>query len=132
MSLSSKHWETAGSTGWQTLAGLWVCAKVGLGKSGYTNLSFKEIHQSAIPPQWKDWMCAKLMKTDIAPPFGNIEWLESFEYHYYPGTAEDPYSNVEGLSGMEGMLLNLPTMVELKKKYKACAGVHELDRKSVV
>jgi len=72
--LSGEHWETSGST-WHTLAGLWLRAEVALCKSGRTDLSFKEIHQSVIPSQWKDWMCAKLMKMDMAPPsdtFGKI------------------------------------------------------------
>lgn len=65
--LSGDHWETAGSK-WQTLAGLWVHAKVALGKSGRTDLTFKEIHQSTLPSQWKDWMCTKIMKTDGTLP----------------------------------------------------------------
>ena len=71
---SSKHWETSGST-WHTLASLWLCAEVALGKSHHTDLSFKQIHESIINSQWKDWMCVKLMKMDMAPPleaFGNI------------------------------------------------------------
>ena len=33
---------------------------------------------------------------------------------------------VEGLYSMEGTLVNLPAIVELKKKYKVCAAVQEL------
>ena len=60
---------------WQALATLWLCAEAVLSSSGRTNLSFLQIHKSTLPDDWKEWMNAKLMRTNTpapAEPFGKI------------------------------------------------------------
>ena len=60
-------WANPGKQ-WQSLAKLWLCAETVLSKSNRNDLSFTQIHKSAIPEDWKDWMNAKLMNTNVRPP----------------------------------------------------------------
>ena len=53
---------------WQSLAKLWLRVETVLLKSNHNDLSFTQIHKSAIPEDWKEWMNAKLMNTDVRPP----------------------------------------------------------------
>ena len=67
-------WCTMG-TRWQALATLWLHAEAVLSSSGHTNLSFLQICKSTLPDNWKEWMNAKLMRTDTPSPvesFGKI------------------------------------------------------------
>ena len=60
-------WHTMG-TRWQALATLWLCAEEVLSSSGHTDLSFLQIRKSTLPDNWKEWMNAKLMRTDTPVP----------------------------------------------------------------
>jgi hypothetical protein len=53
---------------WRALASLWLRAKKALFKSSRTDLSFDEVRKSGIPEEWKDWIDAKIMKTDTKHP----------------------------------------------------------------
>ena len=53
---------------WQALATLWPHAEAVLSSSGCTNLSFLQISKSTLPDDWKEWMNAKLMRTDMPAP----------------------------------------------------------------
>ena len=65
--LAGDTWNTLGAR-WQALAQLWLHAEAALAKSAHSDLSFTQIHKSAIPEDWKDWMNAKLMNIDARPP----------------------------------------------------------------
>jgi len=72
--LAGPAWETMGAE-WQALASLWLRAEKALFKSGRTDLSFDEVRKSSIPEEWKDWIYAKIMKTDAKRPsesFGKV------------------------------------------------------------
>jgi hypothetical protein len=72
--LAGVDWESLGDN-WQTLAALWLHAETSLSKSGRTDLSFDQIRLSSIPDAWKDWMCAKVMKSNATRPaeeFGQV------------------------------------------------------------
>ena len=72
--LAGEPWETMGSE-WKSLAALWLRTETFLSKASRTDLSFDEIRTSDIPEEWKDWMYAKLMKTDASLPkesFGQV------------------------------------------------------------
>ena len=69
--LAGQDCESLGPT-WQTLGALWLHTKKLFSKSRRTDLSFNEICKSSIPKEWKDWMFAKLMKTNSKCP------MESF------------------------------------------------------
>ena len=53
---------------WQALASLWLRAEKALFRSSRTDLSFDEVHKSSILEEWKDWIYAKIMKTDAKRP----------------------------------------------------------------
>jgi hypothetical protein len=60
---------------WRSLAALWLRAESALSKSGRTDLSFTQIRKASLPEEWKEWMNAKLMKTDTKRPsdkFGKV------------------------------------------------------------
>jgi hypothetical protein len=60
---------------WRSLAALWLRAESALSKSGRTDLSFTQICKASLPEEWKEWMNAKLMKTDAKCPsdkFGKV------------------------------------------------------------
>jgi hypothetical protein len=60
---------------WQALTALWLRTETVLSKSGHTDLTFNEICTSSTPNDWKEWMNAKLMKTDAKHPaesFGQV------------------------------------------------------------
>ena len=65
--LAGLDWESLGAE-WKTLTALWLCTEILLSKTGWTDLSFTEIHVSSIPDAWKDWMSAKVMNTDAHHP----------------------------------------------------------------
>jgi len=72
--LAGKAWDSLGAD-WQALAALWLRTETALSKSGRTDLTFNEIRTSSIPDDWKEWMNAKLMKTDAKRPtesFGQV------------------------------------------------------------
>jgi hypothetical protein len=62
-------------SGWQALGYLWLCTETALAWSGRADLTFAEICNLSIPDDWKDWMYAKLMRTDATCPvesFGKV------------------------------------------------------------
>jgi len=65
--LAGPNWESLG-VDWKALAALWLRAEIALAKFCQTNLSYNQIREASIPDQWKDWMYAKLMKTDAKGP----------------------------------------------------------------
>ncbi|KIM91745.1 hypothetical protein PILCRDRAFT_851 [Piloderma croceum F 1598] len=65
--LAGPAWETMGPQ-WQALGVLWLHAEQALSKSGRTDLLMGEVRKSDIPEQWKDWMYAKIMRTDALRP----------------------------------------------------------------
>ena len=72
--LVGRAWESMGAQ-WQALGSLWLRAEQALSKSGRTDLSMDEVRKSDIPAEWKDWMSAKIKRTDASRPsesFGNI------------------------------------------------------------
>ena len=72
--LIGKPWTSLGDQ-WQALCKLWLCAEAILESSTCSDLSFTQIHKSAIPEDWKDWMNSKLMNSDARAPadtFGNV------------------------------------------------------------
>jgi len=72
--LVGRAWESMGAQ-WQALGSLWLRAEQALSKSGRTDLSMDEVRKSDIPAEWKDWMSAKIKRTDASRPsesFRNI------------------------------------------------------------
>jgi hypothetical protein len=72
--LAGTQWESLGAD-WQALGALWLRAETALCKSGHVDLTYQEINSSSIPDEWKDWMYAKLMRTDANRPadtFGQV------------------------------------------------------------
>jgi hypothetical protein len=72
--LAGPNWESLGAD-WKAPAALWLHAEMALAKSCRTDLSYNQIWESSIPDQWKDWMYAKLMKTNTKGPsesFGKV------------------------------------------------------------
>ena len=65
--LSGQSWESSGAE-WKALAALWLRTEILLAKSDRGDLSFAQIRESSIPDEWKEWMNAKLMKTDAKRP----------------------------------------------------------------
>lgn len=63
VALASERWESLGAQ-WRSLTALWLWAESALSKSGHTDLSFTQIRKASLPEEWKEWMDAKLMKTD--------------------------------------------------------------------
>jgi hypothetical protein len=53
---------------WQALAALWLRTEACASKSGRTDLTIDEIQASSIPKEWKEWMTAKIMKTNANAP----------------------------------------------------------------
>jgi len=89
--LAGDAWESLG-TAWHALATLWLQAEAVLSLSGRSDLSFTQIRKSAIPDEWKHWMNAKLMKTDIGRPpkaFGKVltEYLKGLPSTTLEGSA---------------------------------------------
>ena len=72
--LVGKLWTSLGDR-WQVLCKLWLHAEAILESSTCSDLSFTQIHKSAIPEDWKDWMNSKLMNSNAKAPadtFGNV------------------------------------------------------------
>jgi hypothetical protein len=72
--LAGDPWKSLGAE-WQALATLWLQAEAVIARSGWPELLFTQIHKSAIPNYWKEWMNAKLMKTNVEHPtkaFGKV------------------------------------------------------------
>jgi len=72
--LAGTQWESLGAD-WHALGALWLRAETALCKSGRVDLTYQEISSSSIPDEWKDWMYAKLMRTDANRPadtFGQV------------------------------------------------------------
>jgi hypothetical protein len=111
--LAGEPWETLGAE-WQSLGSLWLRTDTALIKSGRTDLSFKEIYESSIPDDWKQWMAAKAMKTDAKRPsesFGKVftNYLRSLpaSTHTIGGTVMDQVWSRSGRTGVIGLVLCL-------------------------
>jgi len=65
--LAGDAWKSMG-TDWQALSALWLRAEALITRSARPDLLFTQICKSAIPDHWKEWMNAKLMKTDVDRP----------------------------------------------------------------
>jgi hypothetical protein len=74
---------------WQVLAALWLRAETTLFKSGHTNLSFTEIQKATIPDEWKEWMNAKLLKTDVKHPAKSFRQVFTNYLNGLPSTVVD-------------------------------------------
>jgi hypothetical protein len=116
--LSGAPWESLGSI-WQTLAAQWLRVEAALGTSGRTDLTYDEIRKSSIPDQWKDWMSAKLMKTDAQRPsesFGQgfTDYLRGLPLSTLKvrGTVMSEMWSCPGKTGVIGLLLCLYWQVE--------------------
>jgi hypothetical protein len=111
--LVGEPWETLGAE-WQSLGSLWLRTDTALIKSGCTNLSFKEIYESSIPDNWKQWMATKAMKTNAKHPlesFGKVftNYLCSLpaSTHTIGGTVMDQIWSCSGRTGVIGLVLCL-------------------------
>jgi hypothetical protein len=111
--LSGAPWESFGAK-WQALASLWLRAEATLVKSGRSDLSYNEIDQSSIPEEWKDWMSAKLLRTDAKRPPDSFGQRFTDYLQGVPSSSQDNRDNVmsemwtrPGKTGIIGLLLCL-------------------------
>ena len=111
--LAGEAWAALGPA-WQALASLWLCAEACVSKSGWTDLTFNEIHKSAIPNEWKEWMNAKLMKIDAKQPADTFRKVLTDYLSGLPSTALKVGGTVmtqvwcrPGKTGIIGLLLCL-------------------------
>jgi hypothetical protein len=111
--LAGESWETLGGD-WQTLGNLWLRTETALARSGRTDLTFAEIHNLSIPDEWKDWMCAKLMRTEAARPaesFGKVftDYLNGLpsSAQKLSGTVMNEGWSRPGKTGIVGLILCL-------------------------
>lgn len=111
--LAGPNWESLGAD-WKALASLWLRAEMALAKACRTDLSYNEIRGASIPNEWKDWMYAKLMKTDATGPseaFGKVftAYLDELPSSTMatPGTVMTEIWCRPGRTGIIGLLLCL-------------------------
>ena len=74
LGLVGDAWCSMGAR-WQALAILWLWAEEVLSSTACTNLTFLQIHKSTLHDDWKEWMNAKLMRTNMPTPaesFGKV------------------------------------------------------------
>jgi hypothetical protein len=112
--LSGAPWESLGAE-WHSLAALWLRTETALSlRSGRTDLSFADIHKSSIPEAWKEWMNAKIMKTDTQRPSDSFGKELANYLSGLPSTAFDIGGTIQagiwcrpGKTGILGLLLCL-------------------------
>jgi hypothetical protein len=99
---------------WRSLAALWLRAESALSKSGRTDLSFTQIRKASLPEEWKEWMNAKLMKTDAKRPSDKFGKVFTDYLNGLPSTPSDIGGAVmaavwcrPGKTGILGLLLCL-------------------------
>jgi hypothetical protein len=122
------RWESLGAE-WQALAALWLRAETALFKAGRTDLSFTEIQKASIPDEWKEWMNAKLLKTDAKRPAESFGQVFTNYLNGLPSTMMDIGGTVmmeiwcrQGRTGILGLLLCLYWQAEYSgggKSWKA-------------
>jgi hypothetical protein len=122
------RWESLGAE-WQALAALWLRAETALFKAGRTDLSFTEIQKASIPDEWKEWMNAKLLKTDAKRPAESFGQVFTNYLNGLPSTVMDIGGTVmteiwcrQGRTGILGLLLCLYWQAEYSgggKSWKA-------------
>ena len=111
--LAGGSWETLGGD-WQTLGNLWLHTETVLAWSSCTDLTFAKIHELSIPDEWKDWMCAKLMRTEaihLAESFGKVftDYLNGLPLsaQKLSGTVMNEGWSHPGQTGIVGLILCL-------------------------
>jgi len=117
---------------WRSLAALWLWAKSTLSKSGRTDLSFTQIRKASIPEEWKEWMNAKLMKTDAKRPSDKFGKVFTDYLNGLPSTPSDIGGAVmaavwchPGKTGILGLLLCLYWQAEYSGSGNGLASKHE-------
>lgn len=73
--LAGEQWEALGPK-WHSLASTWLRAETALHRSGKPDLTFKEVEDSSLPRDWKNWMHDKLLRVDNNGP--SDSWAECF------------------------------------------------------
>ncbi|KAI0245018.1 hypothetical protein BJV78DRAFT_1159260 [Lactifluus subvellereus] len=119
LGLAGADWDAFGHD-WQALATLWLRAETSVSKSGRADLTIAEIRSLSIPDEWKEWMTAKLMKTDTNPPsdaFGQVltEYLSRLPPSVFKAGGKSVMTQVWcrlGRTGIVGLLLCLHWQVE--------------------
>lgn len=75
LGLAGEQWDALGPR-WHSLASTWLRAETALHRSGKPDLTYKEIKDSSLPDDWKDWMYNKLMRVDNRGP--SDSWPQCF------------------------------------------------------